>query len=280
MGSISAAARTLHLSQSTVSEAIQSLERQLAQTLFVRGRNGVIPTPAGRRLEDAARTILSTHDRLLQELQETAASPHPVRLGVPLEFPAIHLTQVLAQLAESRPDVAVELVHSSSAAQWEALRRGRLDVALVRDKPTDPDYDAALAVEEAMGVILAENVDVELRGDAVPLTALAGLRWIAFARSDAPAWWDQVSATLRANGIAAGMSEDDRPVPPEVKLAAVASGRTFAFGSPTWAHPLPPGMAWRPLAGDPIVRRTWAVWRAETTRLDVAALVAALAIRT
>lgn len=48
-GSVSAAGRKLHLSQSAVSQTIQSLERQLGVQLLIRGAGGVTLTTAGRR---------------------------------------------------------------------------------------------------------------------------------------------------------------------------------------------------------------------------------------
>jgi DNA-binding transcriptional LysR family regulator len=173
----------------------------------------------------------------------------------------------------------VEIRHSSSATQVAALRAGDLHVALVRDRPADPDLDAVLAVRESMGVILSTARGEKLAGQTgVPLHRLAGLDWIGFARSDTPAWHDQVTATLRGHGITvtAPVPDNDRPVTAEVKLATVGTGRAFALASPGWAQPLPDGMAWHPLTGDPIVRRTWAVWRADARHRDLAALIAAL----
>ena len=68
----------------------------------------------------------------------------------------------------------------------------------------------------------------------------------------------------------------DGPLIAEVKFAAVGTGRAFALTPPDWAQPLPAGVTWRPLIGNPIVRRTWAVWPASSRRRDVATLVAAL----
>ncbi len=39
---------------------------------------------------------------------------------------------------------------------------------------------------------------------------------------------------------------------------------------------LPDGMRWHPLIGNPIVRRTWALWDSAARRRDLAVLVAAL----
>jgi hypothetical protein len=155
-------------------------------------------------------------------------------------------------------------------------------VALVRDRPSDPGLDSVLAVEEAMGVILTAVRSSEIsEPGGVPLHRLAGLTWAKFARSDAPAWYDQVLATLRTHGVSGAgpaSQEDKRPVPPEVKLAAAGTGRAFAFAAPGWARPLPEGLVWHPLTGNPIVRRTWAAWPADSRRREVATLIAALEV--
>lgn len=62
----------------------------------------------------------------------------------------------------------------------------------------------------------------------------------------------------------------------EVKLAAVSDGTAFALAPPHWFHPLPENVVWQPLAGSPLVRRTWAVWQARSHRLDLGHFVVAL----
>ncbi|MGB8714714.1 MAG: LysR family transcriptional regulator, partial [Onishia taeanensis] len=52
-GSLSGAARHLGLSHATVFRRLEGIERRLGVSLFVRGRRGYTPTPAG---EDMAAT--------------------------------------------------------------------------------------------------------------------------------------------------------------------------------------------------------------------------------
>jgi molybdate transport repressor ModE-like protein len=281
-GSLSAAARRLHLSQSALSQTIQSLERQLGAVLLERHRTGVTATAAGTILLRDARAILAQHDRAVAEVTgQAAAGPSTLRVGVPLELPGDLLPRVLAEVGAACPSTRVDISHASSAAQLRALEAGELDVALVRECPADPDYDAVLVVEEALGVLLATGIATELAGAAgVQLHRLAELEWSGFSRAEAPAWHDQVTATLRSHGISIpGRTQSgEYGLIAEVKLAAVSTGKAFAFASPGWPVSLPDGVTWCALAGDPLVRRTWAVWQASARRRDLAVLVAALDI--
>jgi molybdate transport repressor ModE-like protein len=283
-GSLSAAARRLHVSQSALSQTVQSMERQLGVQLLLRSSTGVTATEAGATLLREARALIAQHDRLLAAVAgEGAAAPGTLRVGIPVELPADLLPGVLAGLSATCPLTRAEVSHAASAAQLAALAAGQLDVALVRARPADPDYDAVLAVEEALGVILAAERADELAGPAgLRLHQLAGLDWVGFPRSDAPLWYDQVTATLRAHGIALDHQPPagEHPLLAEVKFAAVGAGRAFALAPPDLARQPPEGVAWQPLIGNPLIRRTWAVWPASSRRRDVAALVAALDLTT
>jgi DNA-binding transcriptional LysR family regulator len=282
-GGLSAAARRLHVSQSALSQTVQSLERQLGVRLLVRDHAGARTTEAGELLLREARDLIEHHDRVRATMAAATAGSSQrtaglIRIGVPLEFPPDLLPAALGELTVAHPDTRVQVMHSASAKQLAALRAGELDVGLVRDRPSDPRLDAVLAVREAMGVILAAARAEEVGdGAGIQLHDLKGLHWMGFAHSDAPAWHDQVTATLRAHGIAVeDQPVDDFPVTLEVKLAGIGTGKAFALASPGWAQPLPAGLVWFPLVDDPVVRRTWAVWQAASRRQDVATLIAAL----
>jgi molybdate transport repressor ModE-like protein len=279
-GSLSAGARRLHLSQSALSQTIQSLERQLGVQLLLRSRTGVTTTEAGAVLLREGRALIAQYDRMLAAVPgRDGAGPGILRMGIPLELPAGLLPGVLAELSATFPLTRVEVSHASSAAQLAELEARQLDVALVRESPADPRFDAVLAVEEALGVVLATaQADNLANPSGIRLHRLAGLDWTGFPRSEAPIWYDQVAATLRAHGISLDhqSAAGEGSLIAEVKLAAVGTGRAFALAPPDWPQALPEGVSWRALIGNPLVRRTWAVWPASSRRRDLAALVAAL----
>ena len=65
-GSVSLAARNLFISQPSLTEALSSLEREIRQTLFVRGPRGVTPTDEGRKFLGFARQVVEQM-RLLED---------------------------------------------------------------------------------------------------------------------------------------------------------------------------------------------------------------------
>jgi DNA-binding transcriptional LysR family regulator len=281
-GSFSAAARKLHVSQSALSQTIRSLERQLGVRLLERHSAGVTVTDAGGLLLREARALLAQHDRVLAAVTgPAAAGPATLRVGVPLELPGSVLPQGLADMGAAFPQTRAEISHASSAAQLAALEAGDLDLALARECPPGPGYDAVLVAEEPLGVLLSAGVASERAGHgSVWLHQLADLEWAGFSRAESPAWHDQVTGTLRSHGIVVR----DRPghggqgLIAEVKLAAVGTGQAFALAPPGWAGTIPDAVTWCPLVGNPLIRRTWAVWPDDSRRRDLAAFVAALDI--
>ncbi|MEU4474846.1 LysR family transcriptional regulator [Micromonospora sp. NPDC023888] len=281
-GSLSAAARRLHVSQPALSQSMNALERQLGVQLLIRGSTGVQTTEAGMTLLDEARAVLARHDQAVTAVaRHTSVGDSVLRLGIPLELPTDLLSRPLADLAVAYPDTRVQARHMSTAAQVAALRAGDLDVGLVRERPIGPDLDAVLVVEERLGVLLSSEQAAKITGpDGIRLDALAGLSWVGFPRSGSPAWYDELTAILRSHGLDLGpAAPEGQELIPAVKLAAVTAGAAFALAPPNWSPPIPDPVTWSPLVGHPLVRRTWAAWSADSHRRDLGRFVAALELR-
>jgi DNA-binding transcriptional LysR family regulator len=277
-GGFSAAARRLHVSQPALSQTVSGLERQLRVKLLVRSSTGVRATDAGTALLGEARAVLARHDQALRTMARYSGGGGGVlRIGVPLEFPSRLLNPALTELAEACPDTRVRARHLSTAEQLVALNDGELELGLLRERPTGRDFDAMLVNSERLGVLLAAEQAAELVGPkGIALEAMAGLEWVAFPRSDSPAWYDELTAILRSHGLDLGaQAPEGQRLIAEVKLAAVSAGRAFALAPPDWSQPIPDSVAWSPLVGHPLVRRTWAVWPADSRRQDLGRLIAA-----
>jgi DNA-binding transcriptional LysR family regulator len=277
-GGLSAASRRLHVSQPALSQTVNNLERELAVKLLVRSSTGVHPTEAGRTLLAEARAVLARRDQALATLAElTTDDASVIRLGVPLELDPDVLPRALARFTAKYPDTRVVPRQLSTAAQFAALRDDTLDVGLVRERPASPEFDAMLVSRENLGILISADLADELVGPGgVQLDALHGLKWVGFPRSGSPAWFDELTSILRSHGIDLGPPvPEDLELITAMKFASVSSGHAFTLAPPRRTYQLPEAVAFAPLAGSPLVRRTWAVWLASSRRRDVGHFVTA-----
>ncbi|MET8627543.1 LysR family transcriptional regulator [Kitasatospora sp. NPDC004669] len=128
---VTAAAVSLGLAPSSVSEQIRTLERSLGIELFDRAPRGMTLTPAGERLLPWSRKLLDQAD---QARREVVADRARLRLGALETIAATHVPAVLARLAERRPDLDVSL-HTDTArdALLGGVAAGALEAALILD---------------------------------------------------------------------------------------------------------------------------------------------------
>src|SRR5258708_634797 len=107
-GGFTRAGERVHRTQSTVSQQIRRLEETFGQPLLHRNGKSVTPTEGGERLLSYARRILA----LAEEARDVVARPAPdgiVRLGVPEDFAAYRLAQLLSKFAPSPPGLPLAL---------------------------------------------------------------------------------------------------------------------------------------------------------------------------
>lgn len=66
---ITKAAEKLFISQSSLSYTISMVEKEVGKPLFVRSKNGVDLTPAGEKYYEAALSIMSIYDNMIEEIR-------------------------------------------------------------------------------------------------------------------------------------------------------------------------------------------------------------------
>jgi DNA-binding transcriptional LysR family regulator len=139
LGSFTAAAEALRVSQPAVAEQIRKLEHALGADLFVRAGRGVVPTEAGRAFaEHAARSLRAVEDAADSVGELTALRGGTVALGVFGEPSAWRLDQLVAAFMRRHPDVSVRLVGRNSSAVVDRVGRGDLEAGVVL-LPIDAD---------------------------------------------------------------------------------------------------------------------------------------------
>jgi DNA-binding transcriptional LysR family regulator len=139
LGSFTAAAEALRVSQPAVAEQIRKLEHALGADLFVRAGRGVVPTEAGRAFAGhAARSLRAVEDAAGSVGELNALRGGTVSLGVFGEPSAWRLDRPAAAFMRRHPGVSIRLVGHNSSAVVERVRRGELEAGVVL-LPIDAD---------------------------------------------------------------------------------------------------------------------------------------------
>lgn len=132
-GSLSAAARTLGLTQPTIGRHVDALEEVVGTQLFVRSRHGLAPTDAALELRPHAEAMASTAAALLRAASGSGGKVEgTVRIAASEVIGVEVLPPILAGLGQRHPGVVLELALSNDVA--DLLRRDA-DIAVRMVEP-------------------------------------------------------------------------------------------------------------------------------------------------
>lgn len=181
LGTVTAAAERLHVTQPAVSKMLAQLERELGFAAFIRRRKRLLPTPEAEALyHEVRRAFLS-----LDYLTRVAADLRHLRQGQ-LVIAATHimgshyLPEVLAPFLEAHPGLRVSLQSLDSPGTAQAVATGRADLGISQFEVPAPGLRSeVLCTPETVCVLPSDH---RLVGEPyVAAEALAGERFIALA---------------------------------------------------------------------------------------------------
>jgi DNA-binding transcriptional LysR family regulator len=142
-GSITAAARHLRFTQSTVSRQIAALEAEVGVRVFDRLPRGVVLTEEGHTLLPHAEAVLSRLTSARRELDELhGLGGGRLRVGAFPTAVAALVPRALASFRSAYPEVALSLVEGMTPALLERQVAGDTDVVVVSSSPAG-QIDAA-----------------------------------------------------------------------------------------------------------------------------------------
>jgi DNA-binding transcriptional LysR family regulator len=143
LGGISRAAAALNIAQPTLSKAIQLLEHQLGVPLFIRGPQGVTPTPIGERLLRHAKLVMAQVGEAASEIEDLrTGKAGSVRIGAGPSWLRRILPLAVARALAERPDLQITVSGGFDETLLGGLDDGTLDVVVAElPLPDDrPDY--------------------------------------------------------------------------------------------------------------------------------------------
>ncbi|OFI38200.1 LysR family transcriptional regulator [Arthrobacter sp. SW1] len=176
-GSITKAAASLHVAQPALSQQVSSLEKDLKQRLLIRSKQGVEPTAAGHTLYRHAQTILRLVEQARTDVAASGAAPAGrVSIAIaPYSMVSKLAPEIVREVGERYPDIILHLTETFGGVLSEAIKNGKLDMALIYEPgPIRGVQFTTMVVED---LHLVTNADVKIGdGETVTLAEVAGER--------------------------------------------------------------------------------------------------------
>ena len=276
LGSFTAAAEALRVSQPAVADQVRKLEQALGADLFVRAGRGVLPTDAGQTFaEHATRTLLALEEAAGSVGALTSPEDGVVALGT-FNAPAPWgLDELVAQFLRRHPRMTVRLVGRGSSLVAERVRRGELEAAVVVLPIDDDRLDVRPLVRDE---VLYVSADPERTRRPATIERLAAVPLVFYdaESADADPIRRQLAERAQADGVRLRPRVEVDDMGLALRLVARGIGDTYLPSAYTRAAVYPPGLTTAAFA--PALHDTFAVVTRRAARLSPAVreLIAAL----
>ncbi|SET96357.1 DNA-binding transcriptional regulator, LysR family [[Clostridium] aminophilum] len=182
-GTISGAARRLHMSQPPLSLQIRNLETEYGVRLFERGSRQIRLTEAGRHLYSYARKILELRDLAEHDLARVREGKQgTVRIGVISSGSCRAFFNGIAAFQSISPDVRFSIYDGNTYEILEELEREKIELAVIRTPFPDRGLDKIPLQEDHMVIAGKEEFLRGLPGGPLHLSDLEGTPLVCYRR--------------------------------------------------------------------------------------------------
>ncbi len=202
-GSVTAAAKRLHVSQSAISEQIHDLEAEVGGRLLDRTARKIRLTAQGQVFLEEARKTLEAAERAIdltrQSLQGEVGT---LSIGFFLWGAGGFFPRIIREFRRRRPGIRLSLIDMQAHEQLVALEDGRIDVGLTR--PLEPPFDRMLESELLYRdpVVVAVRPDHRFAKRTVRVSELAEERVVVCDQKASPILFDNFIRLCAEEGFA------------------------------------------------------------------------------
>ncbi len=137
---VSRAAERLGITQPALSHCLKRIETEVRAELFIRTKQGVLLTSAGKILLEKAEQLNSQWSELLSNLKEDSQEVSgSLRLGCHISVAEFTLPEFVPTFLKSYSKVKLKLTHGLSRHMTEQVISSQLDVAIAVNPVPHPD---------------------------------------------------------------------------------------------------------------------------------------------
>jgi DNA-binding transcriptional LysR family regulator len=209
-GSISQAARAVHIAQPALTRQIRDLEEELGLALFERRSHGIELTLAGRQfLVDATRILEEAAAAKERALRVNNGQIGTLSVAMTVQHGLLPIfSQTMLAFRTRMPGVSISLRQLLSGPQLEELRSGKLDAGFLLFRPRDDESLSGITLHREP-LLLAVPCDSPLaKKPPRHLRELGGTEFIWFPRNASPGYHDQLIHCFRKGGFTPRVTQE------------------------------------------------------------------------
>ena len=266
LGSFTAAAAALRVSQPAVADQVRKLEQALGTELFIRGGRGVVLTDAGRAFaEHATRSLRAVEDAADSVGELTALRSGTVAIGIFGGPSAWSIDELVAVFLGRHPDVSLRLIGRNSSAVADHVRRGELEAGVVLLPIDDDRLDVRPIVRDE---VLYVSADPERTRQPATIERLAATPLVFYdaASADRDPIRRQLTERAQARGLRLQAKVEVELKDIALRLVAAGIGDTYLPSAYTHAPFYPAGLSTAPFT--PTLYDTFAIITRPGSRLS------------
>jgi DNA-binding transcriptional LysR family regulator len=216
------AAERLHMEQPSLSRQIRQLEEELDVELFLRSKQGVSLTEAGRAFLDETRLTLAQAERSAQVAKQfNGVEQKKLTIGFSICIFDRLLSHAIQTFREKFPEVEIVLKEMHTIPQIEALLCAEIDVGFVYLPVDRPEILTKVVLRELLMVALPQDHPL-VSLPAIPMASLANEPIIICPRATKPDYYDRIVALCQQAGFQPKIVQE--ATPPEVAVSLVEAG--------------------------------------------------------
>src|SRR5882724_2196698 len=224
--SFTQAARQCHVTQPSLTRAIQHLEKEFGGYLFDRRRSKVRLTELGKIVQPYLQEAWEQAQAAKKEARDYAAkAPTQLNLAIMCTIAPGLLIQMFARFRNARPDIKLDLIDGTAQSIEEQLIGSKAEAAIYcrPDREADPRLNYLPLFREQMMIVVPPSHRLARR-DSVEIKDLMGERYV---QRSACEFNDMVDVIFDQRGIdCETVYSSDRD---DWVLAMIAGGFGFGF---------------------------------------------------
>ena len=159
-GNFITAAERLHVSQSTVSTRIHTLEEHLGCTLFVRNKAGTTLTPAGRQFQRHASMLVRTVEQARHDIGVAKGFRGTLVIGGRIGLWEEYLLRWLPLMQAANPEVSIRAESALEPEIMQGLVEGRIDIGVMYTPQSRPGLRVEQLFEERL-ILVSTDIGSE-----------------------------------------------------------------------------------------------------------------------